>query len=137
MDTINKSAAALNPRRIVPVDETDYQAVHNLRRASEDQVLVVLDELLAWTRTGNSAITRGVGEVLAQHFQAIRPAVLKVLRGHDANWQYFLLSLVVGPVLRAHVDQELVRELRRLAQQPAPGEQAAERARLLLDEIGL
>ncbi|WP_165821957.1 DUF5071 domain-containing protein [Hymenobacter edaphi] len=134
---MSESAAALNPRRIVPVDETDYQAVHNLRRAREEQVLAVLDDLLAWTQVGNSAITRGVGEVLAQHFPAIRPAVLRVLRGADAGWQYFFLGLVVGPVLRAHTDQEIVRELRRLAQQPAASGPAAERARALLDELGL
>jgi hypothetical protein len=140
MDIMSEAHAALNPRRIVPAHKADYQAVHNLRRVGEDRIMAELTDLLEWTQDGNWPVARGVGEVLAQHYPAIRPAVLSILRGPDAQWKYFLMGLVVMPVLQARPDEELLRELRRIAQQPTPAEQhdeADRQARYVLGELGL
>ena len=137
---MSEAHAALNPRRIVPAHKADYQAVHNLRRVGEDRILAELDDLLAWTQDGNWPVARGVGEVLAQHYPAIRPAVLGILRGSDAQWKYFLLGLVVLPILQARPDPELAQQVRRLAEQPTPAEhheEADRQARYVLGELGL
>lgn len=132
MDIMSKEAAALDPRRIVPAHPADFQAVHNLRRVGPDRILTELDALLPWTQDGHRAVARGVGEVLAGHYTAIRPQLLQILRGPDTPWKGAFLTLVVGPVLQAHPDAEIVQELRRLA----PPE-SAEQAWQLLQELGL
>lgn len=140
MDIMSEAHAALNPRRIVPAHKADYQAVHNLRRVGADRILAELNDLLGWTQDGNWPVARGVGEVLAQHYPAIRQAVLSVLRGSDAHWKYCLMGLVVMPALQARPDEELLQELRRIAQQPTPTERHAEadqQARYVLNELGL
>jgi Domain of unknown function (DUF5071) len=129
-----------DPRRIVPAHPADYQAVHNLRRATEAQVLPVLDELLQGLQSGSRPIASGIGEVLAQHWPAIRPAVLRILRGAAAQRSSLVLGLIVGRLPRRHLDAELVQELRRMARQPTPAERTEkthERAQQLLDQLGL
>ncbi|OON67095.1 DUF5071 domain-containing protein [Hymenobacter sp. CRA2] len=128
-----------NTEGIVPEHKGDEQAVKNLRHATEAQILANRDELLSWTQDGNWPVAYGVGKALAKHLPAIREDVLRILRGSDGLWKYFFMGLVIGRARVSSIDEEIRQELRRIARQPTPNEQAEEadqRAQSLLEELG-
>ncbi|RTQ48840.1 DUF5071 domain-containing protein [Hymenobacter gummosus] len=116
------STEPLDPQRIVPVNRLDDAAAANLRRADKAAVLAQAGPLLQWLQDINWPVAAEVAEVLRPYTNDIKDELLEVLRGDDDAWKYWCIIYLIrnAPVPRLH--DELLAELRRLVERPAPGE---------------
>jgi Domain of unknown function (DUF5071) len=116
----------LDPQRIVPVNRFDDEAVDNLRRADKAAVLAQARPLLQWLQDINWPVAGDVAEVLRPYANDLKAELLEILRGDDGVWKYWCIGCLIDMAPVPRLDDELLAELRRLADLPSRGEQEHE-----------
>lgn len=112
--------------RIVPVNKFDDAAVENLRRADKAAVVAQAGPLLEWLQDGNWPVAQEMSVILNDYTNDIKDALLEVLRGDDGDWKYWCIIWVIRFTTAPRLDDELLTELRRIAELPSRGEQEHE-----------
>lgn len=105
----------------LPRSKNDIDRARQIAKFGFPDVAPVVPELLEWLQDGNWPVSRVLSPFLVSLGHSILPELRTVLRGQDAVWKYWCLSLVI-----AHLPMESLIELRddirQLAEQPSTDE---------------
>lgn len=117
-------ARAMESTHLIPRDKFDIDAVRRAGVTGYPAIGPVLGELLEWLKDGNWPVAVELVPVLADVGEPLVPHLLGILRGDDAVWKYWILTMLVKQ-LDAGTRGMLMEECRRIAEQPTD-EEAAE-----------
>ncbi len=117
---------------IVPKNKHDLDACKRLALATNDEVAIHVDMLLACLQDLNWPIAAPVSDRLAMFDQRLISPVQRILVGDDETWKYWIISYLLH-----HVDVAILEGLRftlnRLAKSPTRSEAEDEVAIVALD----
>lgn len=117
---------------IVPENKHDLEACDRLSLASNDEVAIHVDMLLACLQDLNWPIAAPVSDRLAMLDYRLITPVQKILLGNDETWKYWIISYLLH-----HVDTPVLEGLRftlnRIASSPTRSEMESEVASVALD----
>lgn len=101
----------------LPKDKEDTQFVEKLRLKSISEIKDNIPDLLEWVQDGNWPQASYIMEYFRPHINEIDDELIKILKGNDATWKYWLL---LGLIKNSGVtpNQKLLSELDRLASSP-------------------
>ena len=109
----------------LPREKGDVDSAKRLAFCTLDELEPFLEELLIWLQDANWPVTRVVAPILARFDARILPPIRRILATDDDIWKYWTLTEVVAK-LKPSVRELLMEELRRLVEDPSPGERAEE-----------
>ena len=109
----------------LPREKGDVDSAKQLELCTLDELEPFLEDLLIWLQDANWPVTRIVAPVLARFDARILPPIRRILATDDGIWKYWTLTEVVAN-LQPSVRERLMDDLRRLVEDPTPGERAEE-----------
>ena len=108
---------------IVPASKIDLDACENLARASDDEVIKNISELLQWVQDINWPVAPLICKRLESLGGSLVAPVKNILNGEDDIWKYWVISSLLSEV-PSTVVRELRSELEVIAENPSRGEKA-------------
>lgn len=115
----------VKPDSLIPQHKSDIEAARRAAAAGHPVIEPILGDLLEWMRDMNWPVATEVEAVLRTVGKQLSPHILKVLRGDDNIWKYWVLTR-----LAVNFDKEarmaIIDECLRIANQPTAGEVAEE-----------
>lgn len=116
---------AVNLQDLIPADKYDTAAVQRAQVAGYPTIAPILGDLLEWMQDMNWPVASDIEELLAPIGAPISPHVLKVLRGGDDIWKYWVLTRLAVNFDR-EARQPIIDECVRIVNHPTAGELAEE-----------
>jgi hypothetical protein len=115
-------------RSIIPAHKDDQDAISELAKAEEAQIMLAADELLGWMQDGNWPVSLPIGELLAPHVDKLAPKIVRILQGNDSAWKYCCVRFLLVGLKLSQIPTSILAELRRIALHPTPSDRAEEAA---------
>jgi len=113
-------------RDLIPKDKGDVETALKLTGHSYSELKPIIPELLQWLQDMNWPVSRPVAEYLETITEEISDEILKILRGDDGVWKYWII-IVFGCITQ---NPEVLKEIQRIANNPTNDDKDCE-----VDEI--
>ncbi len=104
-------------KNLLPKDKGDVESVERLKKFTFSELEPSIPELLTWLQDYNWPVAKPMAELLEPHTENLSPHLLKILRGTDGIWKYWILSIFFEDTNRP-IEQELFAEITRIADSP-------------------
>ncbi|WP_203332927.1 DUF5071 domain-containing protein [Planococcus beigongshangi] len=112
-------------KNLLPNDKFDVEQAKKLKDLDRSQVLLLLPDLIGYTKDINWPVAPIAVETLLMFPTEIVPSVQAVLAGNDDNWKWFLLTCIVSELpldSKLHFKEYLVK----VSETPTKSEMAEE-----------
>lgn len=106
---------------LVPKDKFDMQACKRLEKASDEEVIYHLDDLLGWTADVNWPVASHVIDRVKVLGDELVVPLKNILSSADDTWKYFIIVHLI-PGLREDVFSQLKNDLGRIVSNPTDSE---------------
>lgn len=101
-------------KTLIPKDKFDLEAVEKLTQYSFKDIQPIVPDLLEWLQDINWPVSNSIVEFLIPFSEEIAPEILKILKGKDEIWKYWILT-----TFGKNIKNELVlHEINRIAKNP-------------------
>ena len=105
-------------KNLIPKDKFDFETVEKLTQYSFKDIEPIVPDLLEWLQDINWPISQPIAEFLIPFSEEIAPEILKILKGKDEIWKYWILT-----TFGKNIKNELVlHEINRIAKNPTQDE---------------
>ncbi|CAA9200038.1 hypothetical protein FLA105534_02934 [Flavobacterium bizetiae] len=105
-------------KTLIPKDKFDFETVEKLTKYSFKDIEPIVPDLLEWLQDINWPISQPIAEFLIPFSEEIAPEILKILKGKDEIWKYWILT-----TFGKNIKNELVlQEINRIAKNPTQDE---------------
>lgn len=105
-------------KNLIPKDKFDFETVEKLTQYSFEDIEAIVPDLLEWLQDINWPISQPIAEFLIPFSEKIAPEILKILKGKDEIWKYWILT-----TFGKNIKNELVlEEINRIAKNPTQDE---------------
>lgn len=126
-----------NIKNLLPKNKFDNTNLYNITKLSEDEFLIIADELLTWLQDVNWPIFNDVLAVLIYRQNEIINKVKNIFKTNNFIWQYWIL-LFLYPKLNTENKNKLNEELNNIAQKsPSENEDEQEVIKLAKEIVGV
>jgi len=108
---------------LIPKDKGDLETAEKLWHFSPEEIMPIVPDLLMWLQDLHWPVSEPVSKYLQAISEHLTDEILEILKGNDNEWKYSII-VVFGARTEKHINPRLVDEIRRIATDPTPGEQA-------------
>jgi hypothetical protein len=108
----------MNIKNLIPKDKFDFETVEKLKNYSFEEIKPIIPNLLEWLQDMNWPISGPIAELLIPFSEKISPEILKILKGEDQVWKYWIL-LTFGKTIK---DKMVLKEIKRIISDPTKDE---------------
>jgi len=99
---------------LIPKHKHDTETAEKLKNYSYEEIKPIVPQLLEWMQDMNWPVSRPVSAYLETHIDHISEEILRILRGNDEQWKYWIV-IVFGPSTQ---NTEVLNEIKRIAFNP-------------------
>ncbi len=108
---------------LIPTDKSDTAAAEKLWYFSHEEIKPIFPDLLIWLQDLHWPVSVPVSKYLQAISEHLTDDILDILKGEDNMWKHGVI-VVFGVRTEKPLDPRLLNELKRIATNPTPGEQA-------------
>lgn len=108
----------MSAKDLLPKDKFDIQAIENLKNFTFEEIQSIVPDLLEWLQDMNWPVSKPVAAILIPFTEQISPEIVKILKGNDEMWKYWIL-LTFGKTTKNRFVWD---EIKRIAQNPSQQE---------------
>ncbi len=114
----SKNQNSVNIKTLIPQHKSDFETVEKLKKYSFEEIEPIIPELLEWLQDGNWPISKEIAGFLIQFSEQISNELVKILKGDDEIWKYWILF-----TFRKSIKNQLyLNEIERIIQNPTQSE---------------
>lgn len=120
---------------LVPKDIFDCSGIEELRNLSDEEIIPVLPELLAWMKDMNWPVAKEMPSLLALHQKEVIPYIIEALKPEqlECDWKTYIIDFLL-PLLDKKYLEMLRISLERIVEKPTWGE-IDERTNIVAEDI--
>ncbi|PJJ79143.1 DUF5071 domain-containing protein [Mucilaginibacter auburnensis] len=105
-------------KELIPKNKFDEEGIEKLSKLTFEEIHPIVPELLEWLQDMNWPVARPIAEILFPFVDKITDDLIKILRGDDSLWKYWILVVL----LKNTNNPRLLKEIDRLARFPTKNE---------------
>lgn len=105
-------------KSLVPKDKFDLETVEKLKQHSFEDIEPIIPDLLEWLQDMNWPVSQPIAAFLLPFSEEIAPEIVKILKGKDEMWKYWIL-VTFGKNIK---NKWVVQEITRIADNPTQDE---------------
>jgi hypothetical protein len=104
----------MNIQKLIPKHKSDFQTVELLKNYNFEEIEPIIPDLLEWLQDMNWPISNPIANFLIQFTEKISPEIVKILKGNDEMWKYWIL-LTFGKNIK---NKLVLNEIERIVKNP-------------------
>lgn len=105
-------------KSLIPKDKFDLETVEKLKQHSFEDIEPIIPDLLEWLQDMNWPVSQPIAAFLLPFSEEIAPEIVKILKGKDEMWKYWIL-VTFGKNIK---NKWVVQEITRIAENPTQDE---------------
>ena len=105
-------------KSLIPKDKFDLETVEKLKQYSFEDIEPIIPDLLEWLQDMNWPVSQPIAAFLLPFSEEIAPEIVKILKGKDEMWKYWIL-VTFGKNIK---NKWVVQEITRIAENPTQDE---------------
>jgi hypothetical protein len=105
-------------KNLIPKDKFDLETVEKLKQHSFKDIEPIVPDLLEWLQDMNWPISKPIAAFLLRFAEEIAPEIVKILKGKDEMWKYWIL-VTFGKNIK---NKGVIQEINRIAKNPTQDE---------------
>ncbi|MCC9063802.1 DUF5071 domain-containing protein [Flavobacterium piscisymbiosum] len=105
-------------KSLIPKDKFDLETVEKLKQHSFGDIEPIIPDLLEWLQDMNWPVGQPIAAFLLPFSEKIAPETVKILKGKDEMWKYWIL-VTFGKNIK---NKWVVQEITRIAENPTQDE---------------
>lgn len=107
---------------LLPKNKFDFSGMEELKMLSDEEIMPILPELLAWMKDMNWPVAKEMPELLSKHQKVIIPCIMEALQPEqgECDWKYYIIQFLL-PLLEGKYLDKLKPCLERIAEHPTQG----------------
>lgn len=108
---------------LLPKNKFDFSGMEELKMLSDEEIMPILPELLAWMKDMNWPVAKAMPELLSKHQKVIIPCIMEALQPEqwECDWKYYIIQFLL-PLLEIKYLDKIKPCLERIAEHPTQGE---------------
>ncbi len=108
---------------LLPKSKFDFSGMEELKMLSDEEIMPILPELLAWMKDMNWPVAKEMPELLSKHQKVIIPCIIEALQPEqlECDWKYYIIQFLL-PLLEVKYLDKIKPCLERMAENPTQGE---------------
>ncbi len=108
---------------LLPKSKFDFSGMEELKMLSDEEIMPILPELLAWMKDMNWPVAKEMPELLSKHQKVIIPCIIEALQPEqlECDWKYYIIQFLL-PLLEVKYLDKIKPCLERIAENPTQGE---------------